>query len=110
MTKTTLSIYQGDDYAAVVTVYQSDGITPADLTGYTAQAQVKNCFSDPAPIPFQTSISGNLITLTLSHDQTQELTGPSYVWDMQVIDSNDWITTLLAGNVTVTREVTQASA
>ena len=36
----TLTIW-GDDYAAVVTVLYVDGL-PADLTGYTAQSQIRN--------------------------------------------------------------------
>ena len=43
-----LLIYQGDDYSAVVTV--TDGTnTPPDLSGYTAQAQIRQGPADANP-------------------------------------------------------------
>jgi hypothetical protein len=104
-----LDIYQGDDYAADVTVLNADG-SAADLTGYTAQSQIRAALSDASPTAtaqFAVAIAGNVITLMLSHDETKALTSASYVWDLQVIDSGGWITTLLAGAVKVTKEVTK---
>lgn len=108
-----LSIYAGDDYAADVTVLQVDGVTPADLTGYTAQAEVRPSLTDVSLTPaatFTTIINGNVISILLTHDDTRLLTKPAYVWDLQVIDSNGWITTLLAGSVAITKEVTKVYA
>lgn len=109
-----LSIYQGDDYAADVTVFEADNTTPADLTGYTAQAQIRTQAGDscanPAATFAVTIVLPNTITIQLSHDQTKALTRSGYVWDLQAINADGWITTLLAGSVQVTREVTKVYA
>jgi hypothetical protein len=109
----TLNIYQGDDYTADVTVMEADGTTPADLTGYTAQSEIRPVVGDTAPAAaaqFTTTISGNIITIKLTHDDTKNLNKPSYVWDLQIIDATGWITTILAGPVKVTLEVTKLYA
>lgn len=111
--KADLSIYQGDDYAAQVTVYEGDGTTPFDLAGYSSQAQIRPNLTDPSPDPvasFTVNITqqeSNVITIGLPHDVSKTLTNLEYVWDLQVIDPTGLITTLLAGQVRVTREVTR---
>jgi len=105
-----LAIYQGDDYAADILVFEADGTTPADLTGYTAQAEIRTQAGDScanaAAIFTVTIVLPNTITIQLSHDQTKALTKATYVWDVQCINADGWITTLLAGQVMVTKEVT----
>lgn len=108
--KVNLTIYQGDDFAADITVTEPDGTTPADLTGFTAQSQIRTSLTDTSPngvAEFQTGIEGNVITIVLRHDVTETLTKPSYVWDLQLIDGSGWITTILAGQINVTKEVTR---
>jgi len=110
--KQNLSIYAGDDYAADVIVTSSDG-EPADLTGYTAQSQIRTSVSDTSPdgvAQFSCSIAGNIVTIVLTHDVTKLLTRSTYYWDLQIIDSLGWITTLLAGQVSVSKEITKLYA
>lgn len=106
--KANLVLYQGDDYAAVVTV--SNGGGSLDLTGYTAQAQIRMGPADSNPqvvVEIDTSVDPpNQIGLTIPSDITGQLSGV-YAWDLQVIDPNGVVSTLLAGNVTVTPEVTR---
>jgi hypothetical protein len=106
-----LNIYQGDDYIAQVTVLDSTGAA-ADLTGYTAEAEIRTGLGANGTLAatFACSISGNLINITLTHDQTKTLTRETYVWDVQVVSATGWITTLLAGSVAVTQEVTKLYA
>lgn len=109
----TLTIYQGDDYAADVLVMQADGVTPADLTGYTAQSQIRLNAGDNSPdavAEFTAAITGNTISLSLSNAATSELTKSTYAWDVQIIGPDGWITTLLYGAVQVLREVTKVYA
>jgi|SRR6516225_6809995 hypothetical protein len=108
-----LSIYQGDDYAAMINVYQSDNVTPANLTGFTAQAQIRPGPADQAPVAaeFTTAIVlPNQISISLTHTQTTSLTAFGYEWDLQITSSAGAITTLLAGAVAVTQEVTREPA
>jgi hypothetical protein len=103
----TLTIYRGDDLAAAVTVTDAATGAPADLTGYTAQSQIRASANDAAiAASFVCTIAANVITMILTHDQTQAFTRTAYVWDVQVTDPNGWITTLLAGPVEVTFDVT----
>lgn len=107
-----LSIYAGDDYAADIAVTDADG-APSDLTGYTAQSQIRTSVSDVTPdgvAQFSASIQGNIVTIVLDHDVTKTLTRPTYYWDLQLIDGNGWITTLLAGKLAVTKEITKIYA
>lgn len=107
-----LAIYQGDDYAASVVVTNPDG-SNANLAGYVAESQIRAVLGDSSPTPIATiacSISGNVVSLGLTHTQTAALSGPGYVWDLQLIAPGDWITTILAGQVWVTQEVTKLYA
>lgn len=108
-----LKIYQGDDYVADVVVMQADGVTPADLTGFTAQSQIRISPGDTSAngaAEFTVGITNNIISLTLTNAVTKALSSPTYVWDLQIIDPVGWITTLLYGAVQVTQEVTKVYA
>ena len=107
-----LNIYRGDDYIAQVTVLDASGAA-ANLVGYTAEAQVRTGLGDAnaaLAAQFTCSIAGNVITIQLPHTQTKGLARTQYYWDIQIIDTNGFITTLLAGSVTVTMEVTKLYA
>ena len=104
-----LAIYQGDDYAATVTVSNPDG-TAANLAGYVAEAQIRAVLGDTSASPVASlacAISGSVVSLSLTHDQTKAFTSAGYVWDLQLISPSGWITTILAGQVWVTLEVTK---
>lgn len=109
--KAHLEIMQGDDYVAYVTVENADG-TPADITGWTAKAQIRRDVADEArrvEIEITATVDSPEVTLTIPHAQTQNLTCSSYVWDLQLTSPEDMITTILAGVAVVTREVTRAA-
>lgn len=103
-----LCIYQGDDYAALVTVLNANG-TPADLTGYVVQAQIRRNTADvetEIAATINTLVSVNTITLAIPHDVTATLNG-KYVWDLQLTSEAGMVTTILAGKANVTAEVTR---
>ena len=105
-----LSVYQGDDWAATVSVTNYDGSVP-DLTGYTAQSQFREASADQDPDVAAellcTVAPPNQISLFLDHDQTTLLTDPSYYWDLQIMSPAGDITTILTGSVNVTAEITR---
>lgn len=107
MTKATLAIHQGDDYAATVTVANADG-SPADLTGYTAQAHMRiGPASDNVVADLGAAITPpNLVNLKISGGETALLFG-QYAWDLQLIDSSGIISTILAGVAIVSAEITR---
>lgn len=110
-----LDIYQGDDPAWRVTVMTegSPGVppVPADITGYTASAQIRRAVADVDPVVVATlsaTVESPWVHLSLTHTQTALLTG-RYVWDLQLTSSGGAITTILEGNVIVQAEVTRAA-
>jgi hypothetical protein len=103
-----LEVYQGDDFLATVTVME--GSKPADITGYTAQAQIRRDVADNAPevaVEITTVVTSPYITLSILHDVTATMSG-IYVWDLQIINTDGAIETILTGQVRVTQEVTRA--
>jgi hypothetical protein len=106
-TAADLAIMQGDDWAAVVTVTNADGTT-ADLTGHSAQASIRLGLAEhfPALYTIATSITlPNTITLVIASDTTSQLYC-EYRWDLQIIDQQGRISTLLLGRVFTTQQVT----
>ena len=104
-----LEIYQGDDYSAIVTVSNGTSMPP-DLTGYTPRAQIRVGPADTNPQVVAEIITvldlPNLISLSIPNAITVKLAG-QYVWDLQLIDPSGITSTILAGGVAVTREVTR---
>lgn len=113
MNNCDLAIYQGDDYAALVTVNNCADGTPADLTGYTAQGQIRSGPADFAPLVvaemLATVVLPNNISLYLASAQTLAMQSLFYCWDLQLITPNGMIITIMRGDVNVTTEVTRES-
>ena len=109
--KGDLLIYQGDDYRATVTLSNQDG-SPVDLTGFTAQAQIREDVADVAPdvlVEIGTTLGTSAVELSIPNAQTKLLNG-TYRWDLQLTSADGFITTVLAGKVTATAEVTRSAA
>lgn len=110
--KANLAIYQGDDYAALVTVQNADR-TPADLTGYVANAQMRLGPADHNPqvvVEIAAAITPpNTISLNIPHATTAQLSG-QYAWDLQLVSPGNIITTILAGQANVTLQVTEEAS
>jgi len=108
-TRCDLQIYQGDDYAAEVAVFNVDG-TPTDLTGCTAAAQIRNGVAERAPevvVPFTAVVSPPKVTLSILKTDTTKLVQPQYYWDLQLTFPNTSRVTVLHGTVRVKHEVTR---
>jgi hypothetical protein len=109
-----IAIYQGDDWAAIVSVLDGSG-NAADLTGYIPAAQIRLGPADCYPqvlveitAAIDATVTGQ-IDLTIPNATTMLMSG-QYDWDLQITDPNGVITTLLAGQVIVTQEITRETA
>lgn len=109
-----LSIYQGDDYAVLVAFVSVDTAIPID--GYEFRGQIRPVSADAdgstAPLAeFLCEIvdgPGGVLRISIPHAVTEGLpTGKPVRWDLESIDPSGWISTFLAGPVTVTPEVTR---
>ena len=104
-----IRIYQGDDEAWTVDVFETDDETPADLAGYTAKAQIRRDAADRAAsvvAEMSAVIDGSTVILALSHDVTEAIKCGAYVWDMQLVSETGVVQTVLAGRASVTNQVT----
>jgi hypothetical protein len=103
-----LALYQGDDMYLDLTVTDPDG-SAADLTGATPKAEIRTApSSDVVAAEFViTGVSANTIHLHLPHAASAALGAGEMAWDCQLTRSSGDITTLAAGRVSVTGEVTR---
>lgn len=108
-------IYQGDDYQVDVYIYQADGVTLQNLTGYTAfKSQVRDAPAATQVRADFTCTAGNqttnpgLVTLTLtSVDTTGMQPTTNSVWDLEMVNPAGKKQTWVAGSVTVIAQVTR---
>ena len=106
-----LEIMQGDTYTLGVQVRNSNG-TPADITGYTAIAQIRRASAGADSVvaaEFTCAVTSPLVNISLTPAQTVTLAG-QYVWDLEITSPTDVVTTILAGRVRVMAEVSRAIA
>jgi len=100
-----LITYRGDDFAFAVTVWNDDG-TAADLTAATVRAQIRPTADADTPAgTIATTVTANTIDCHLTAATSATLP-PSAVWDVEIVDAG-WTTTLAAGNVVTTADVTR---
>jgi len=104
-------IVQGDDTLFLVTVLNSTDGSAADLTGYSAQAQIRTGPADQSQYVMAeiqcTVAPPNFISLFLTSAQTRQLSGLYYRWDLELITPAGYTYTLMCGDVEVTSEVTR---
>jgi hypothetical protein len=103
-----LRLYQGDTYRNTVNV--SDEGEPANLTGWTATAQIRADVADLAPDPPAATLTCTIadphtIGLFLDHVTVRALPPGPLIWDLQVTNGTD-VFTLLRGPVYIGKEVT----
>lgn len=104
-TAVNLILYAGDDFSMVCVVKYANG-SPADLSGAVALSHIRQTADSPILLgEFMINVSGNEIALDLSGDVSAQLPRNS-VWDLEVT-INDRVTTLVAGTITMTPEVTR---
>ena len=99
-----LTLYQGDDFWMNIGVTDPNN-NPVNLTGCTPKASVEAQDGSWSAL-FVSTVSGSTVSLHLSHAVAATLVPGSAVWDVQVTDTNGYVTTLMAGAVTVVPEVT----
>jgi hypothetical protein len=104
-TAVNLAVYQGDDLYLDLAVTNAG--QPADLTGYTAAAQIRATPVDTTILAtFSVTIAASTVHLHLAHTDARNLTGQA-VWDCQLTDPTGNISTIAAGSVAVTADVTR---
>lgn len=103
-----LTVDQGSYFSNTITITTSNGAV-ANLVGYTANAIIKKEYSSlNTAATFTASVNGayGKITLSLSANQTINVTPGRFVYDVKITDANNVPTRVVEGIVTITPRVT----
>lgn len=106
-----IELYKGDYFPLRVTLVQPD-LTPLNLTGYTASAQVRANYGDPVVYNFTVTIAApetGVVDLVLPSSVSAGIEPGSYIWDFQIREPSGNTRTYIAGDITVYNEVTPNS-
>jgi hypothetical protein len=107
----SLAIYRGDTHAWRFTLWQDTAkTTPVDLTGIAVKAEIRD---RPAGTVIQALTLvvtlPNIIDASLTGAQTKAMPSTGGRWDLQLTDATGWVSTVLAGSVNVTGDITDSS-
>jgi hypothetical protein len=107
-TKANLVIDQGTTYTTDLNLTDENG-DPLNLTGYSANSQIRKHYTSSNSVVFSTSINATagVITLSLTANQTTNMVGGRYVYDVELTDASNSISRIVEGIVTVTPQVTR---
>ena len=105
-----LSIDQGSDFSADITVEDSTG-TVGNLSGYTVAGKIRKSYTSTTATNFTavvSSASNGIVTISLSNSVTNGMKAGRYVYDVEITKtSNGEKTRVVEGQVTVNPGVTQ---
>ena len=106
----SLAIYRGDTHAWRFTLWQDAAKTiPVDLNGIAVKAEIRDRPGGSVIQALHLTVTmPNIIDATLSSEETAALLAAGR-WDLQLTDAQDWVSTVLAGGVTVTGDVTDST-
>jgi hypothetical protein len=105
----SLNIYRGDTYHWLFTLYaDEDKLVPFDLTGITPKAEIRDkpsgrviaAIDCPVELP-------NIIKATLPAAASATIPQGS-AWDLQLTYANGDVSTILAGRVMLTPDITDS--
>ena len=109
-TKANLTIDQGTTFSVDLNLTDENGDVLA-LSGYTANSQLRRWYTSAnTSATFGTSINtlSGVITLSLSANQSANLTYGRYVYDVELTEtSSNTVTRIIEGIATVTPQVTR---
>lgn len=112
---TNLIIEQGADWQPSFQYLEQDGVTPVNLTGYTARMQIRKTVADAnkeADLTTENaklSISGATgeVFVHLSAAETRQMNFVTAVYDLELVAPDGVVTRLAAGAVALSLEVTR---
>lgn len=106
-TRANIVIDQGGAFSAEINV-TDDNNDIVDLTGYTANAQMKKWYTSSNSVTFSTTISAaeGLVTISLTTAETSDIEFGRYVYDVIIHNANNVSTKIVEGIATVTPTVT----
>lgn len=106
--KANLIIDQGTTYSTSLNLTDDDG-NVVDLTGYTANAQIRKTYSSTNSISFSvtTDAATGTLTISLSANQTANMTPGRFVYDVFLTNPSNVVSRIVEGIITLTPRVTK---
>ena len=105
------NIDQGSTYSKPITVYQDDGTTIQNLTGYTASSQLRKNYTSTAYTTIlatiQSPATNGVIVISFTAVQTAALKSGRYDYDVQITAADATVTRVREGVITIRPEVTK---
>ena len=103
---------QGATWALTLTILQSDGVTPMDLTDYTVRGMIRRRYNSAEETESFTCAlvapaTDGQFTATISDDDTAAIPAKNYVYDLEIESPAGDTTRVLQGKLKVDPEVTK---
>jgi hypothetical protein len=106
-TRVQLSIDAGTTYSTTITL-QDQNDNYLDVTGMTANAELRRNYHSVNSVSFSTSLSNGSLTLSLTPAQTLDLESGKFVYDVTLTDDSGNVSRLIEGIAIVNPAVTKA--
>lgn len=103
-----ITLEQGVDFDVTFTVRNKDK-TPLNLFGYTAESLVRKHHTSSTTYPFTITFvnrANGVMTLSMTDDQTSELSEGRYVYDVVLLSPSGLKTRVVMGSLLVSPGVT----
>jgi hypothetical protein len=111
--KYDLALYRGDSYTWQFRLWTDEAHElPEDLTGVTVKAEMRNASGGTTIVSLPCAVVGfNVIEMSLpaSTWDTMSASPKVTVWDLQLTYPDASVFTAMAGNVTITMDVTDST-
>ena len=111
-----ITLIRNDDWNREIEVFNSDGVTGFDFTGWSGKAEVRlrAAGTSPVLITFDSTIGTPTMTLAtglitlIAPKATTDLNPNTYVWDLEFTDADGLNRTLIKNSpFTIIEDVTQ---
>ena len=103
-------IDQGATFSKQITVYETDGTTIQNLTGYTVSSQLRKNYTSTAYTTINATNNAptsGVIVMSLTAVQTAALKAGRYVYDLQITAADGTVSRTIEGIITIKPEVTK---
>ncbi len=101
-----ITLDQGATFEFSFNVNDANGAT-MDLDGYTARAQMRKHYTSTNATSFTCNVEANAIILSLTANQTANIAGGRYVYDVEMVDTSNVVSRAMEGVVTINPNVTR---
>jgi hypothetical protein len=105
--KANLVIDQGTTFASSIEVLDEND-EAVDLQNYIARGQMRKTYTSSNAVNFTTTTNTGMLVISLTATQTANIVAGRYVYDVELVDSQNTVVRILEGIVTITPEVTKA--